>query len=304
MAYSSVSLREKLTQVQLQLGMQATKLMQEVETRWNSTYLMLQRLVELREPVGAALAGLHTDIPFFTDIVVACLSLFSPFYHATTELSAEEHVSASKVIPLLKMLEKALQEEDTKSAPTVAVEIGEQLIRQLREKLHMLQSMSILSLATLLDPRFKLIAFFSNTKAAEAVKRLTSECATVIRRNTEENAHEIPQASTSQEFTGGSRLWQRLDTSVMEAKRTQNVSADATVEVQRYLSEANMSRLENPLEYWANHRSLYPNLYKLALIYLCTPASSVPCERVFSKAGDWRLLVNCRMKFKLKFEGV
>ncbi|XP_032428200.1 zinc finger BED domain-containing protein 1-like [Xiphophorus hellerii] len=258
MAYSSVSLKEKLTQVQLQLGMQATKLMQEVETRWNSTYLMLQRLVELREPVGAALAGLHTDIPFFTasefDIVVACLSLLSPFYDATTELSAEEHMSASKVIPLLKMIEKALQEEDTKSAPAVAVEIGEQLIRQLREKLHMLQSMSILSLATLLDPRFKLIAFFSNTKAAEAVKRLTSECATVIRRNTEENTHEIPQASTSQEFTGGSRLWQRLDTSVMEAKRTQNVSADATVEVQRYLSEANISRLENPLEYWANHR--------------------------------------------------
>ncbi|XP_032421790.1 zinc finger BED domain-containing protein 1-like [Xiphophorus hellerii] len=181
---SSTTAKEKLTQVQLQLGMQATKLMQEVETRWNSTYLMLQRLVELREPVGAALAGLHTDIPFFTasefDIVVACLSLLSPFYDATTELSAEEHVSASKVIPLLKMIEKALQEEDTKSAPAVAVEIGEQLIRQLREKLHMLQSMSILSLATLLDPRFKLIAFFSNTKAAEAVKRLTSECAAVI----------------------------------------------------------------------------------------------------------------------------
>uniref|UniRef100_A0A3B5QKN7 HAT C-terminal dimerisation domain-containing protein n=1 Tax=Xiphophorus maculatus TaxID=8083 RepID=A0A3B5QKN7_XIPMA len=227
-------------------------LLSEVETRWNSTYLMLQHLVELREPVGAALAGLHTDIPFFTasefDIVVAWLSLLSPFYDATTELSAEEHVL---VIPLLKMIEKALQEEDTKSAPAVAVEIGEQHIRQLREKLHMLQSMNILSLATLLDPRFKLIAFFSNTKAAEAVK-----------------------------------LWQRLDTSVMEAKRNQNVSADATVEVQRYLSEANISSLENPLEYWANHRSLYPNLYKLALIYLCTPASSVPCERVFSKAGE------------------
>ncbi|XP_035986162.1 zinc finger BED domain-containing protein 4-like [Fundulus heteroclitus] len=242
---------------------------------------------------GASRSGLHTDIPFFTasefDIVVVCLSLLSPFYDATTELSAEEHVSASKVTPLLKMIEKALQEEETKWAPAVAVEIGEQLIRQLREKLHMLQSMSILSLATLLDPRFKLIAFFSNTKAAEAVKCLTSECATVIRRNLEENTHETPQASTSQEFTGGSRLWQRLDTSVMEAKRTQNVSADATVEVQHYLSEANISRLENPLEYWANHRSLYPNLYKLALIYLCTQASSVPCERVFSKINEIKL---------------
>ncbi|XP_035989501.1 zinc finger BED domain-containing protein 1 [Fundulus heteroclitus] len=47
---SSTTAKEKLTQVQHQLGMQATKLMQEVETRWNSTYLMLHRLVELREP--------------------------------------------------------------------------------------------------------------------------------------------------------------------------------------------------------------------------------------------------------------
>lgn len=35
MAYSSVSLKEKLTQVQLHLGMAKRKLMQEAKTRWN-----------------------------------------------------------------------------------------------------------------------------------------------------------------------------------------------------------------------------------------------------------------------------
>lgn len=156
MAYSSVSLKEKLTQVQLHLGMAKKKLMQEVETRWNSTYLMLQRLVELREPVGAALAGLQHDTPMITsdefNIVGGCLSLPSSFYDATVELSAEENVSASKVIPLMKMLEQNLQEEIAKPTPAVALEMGDQLIRQLREKLYTLQSMSIMSLATLLDP--------------------------------------------------------------------------------------------------------------------------------------------------------
>ena len=43
----------------------------------------------------------------------------------------------------------------------------------------------------------------------------------------------------------------------------------------------------NPqLEYWERQKQVYPNLYKLAVAFLCTPASSVPCERVFSKAGE------------------
>ncbi|KAK9515884.1 hypothetical protein VZT92_026486 [Zoarces viviparus] len=115
------------------------------------------------------------------------------------------------------MLEHTLQEEITKPAPAAALEMGDQLIRQLREKLNTLQSMSIMSLATLLDPRFKVIGFLSQTKATEAIKRLTSECATIIR--SKQSTEEIPQASTSHDVTGGSKLWHRLDTSVMEARR-------------------------------------------------------------------------------------
>lgn len=209
MTYSSVSLKEKLTQVQLHLGMPTMKLLQEVDTRWNSTYVMLQRLVEQREPVGAALAGLQHDIPMMTseefNIVGGCLSLLSPFFDATVELSAEENVSASKVVRLMKMLEQNLQEEMAKPAPTVAIQLGDLLIKQLREKLHMLQSMSIMSLATLLDPRFKVIGFFSPTKANEAIKRLTSEVAGIIK--SQQNILETPQASTSHNVPGGNNLF-------------------------------------------------------------------------------------------------
>lgn len=87
-------------------------------------------------------------------------------------------------------------------------------------------------------------------------------------------------------FLLGSKLWRHFDTSVVEARKTQNITADATVEVQRYLAEPNIERMENPLSYWERQKRLYPNLYKLALSFLSTPASSVPCERVFSKAGE------------------
>lgn len=79
------------------------------------------------------------------------------------------------------MLEQMLQEDITNTAAAVAREMGDHVIRRLRERLHTLHSMSIRSLATLLDPRFKAIGFFSSTKATDAIKRLTSECAAIIR---------------------------------------------------------------------------------------------------------------------------
>ncbi|KAK1878227.1 Zinc finger BED domain containing protein 1 [Dissostichus eleginoides] len=78
---SSTLAKEKLVSVQRQLGRPTLKLLQEVETRWNSTYHMLQRLVDLREPVGAALASLNTEITTLTSAefttISGCLSLLS-----------------------------------------------------------------------------------------------------------------------------------------------------------------------------------------------------------------------------------
>lgn len=77
-----------------------------------------------------------------------------------------------------------------------------------------------------------------------------------------------------------------LDSMVDHSRMSSSATADATIEVDWYLSEVNLTRSEDPLVYWAQHKHLYPHLYQLALTFLCSPASSVPCERIFSKAGE------------------
>ena len=131
--------------------------------------------------------------------------------------------------------------------------MAETLRRQLREKLYTLQSMTIMLLATLLNPRFKKIGFFRPNKAADAEKRLTCKCTAVIRNRESSSSSSSLSSEASKSVTQGngyilivllylvtysllsvlgSKLWYRLDTTVLQT-RTKNVTADTTVEVKR-----------------------------------------------------------------------
>ncbi|XP_038124278.1 E3 SUMO-protein ligase ZBED1-like isoform X2 [Cyprinodon tularosa] len=289
---TSTTAKEKLAQVQLQMGGPVKKLINEVSTRWNSTYLMLERMAEQKESVLVSLASLKSDIPQLTTndykIIEETLRVLAPFNQATVELSEEKRVSGSKVIPMLKMLHLSLQRNALNVTTETAINLVENLKRRLLETLCNLESLSVMTMPTLLDPRFKTMAFLSASKANDAVKRLKSECAAVM-RNAIPTQMEDAQAGPSTQPSDSNpddNLWHQLDIEVKESKANSNVTTDAIIEVQRYISEENTPRSQDPLQYWKSQRLNYPTLYKLAMTFLCTPSSSVPCERVFSKAGE------------------
>ena len=71
-----------------------------------------------------------------------------------------------------------------------------------------------------------------------------------------------------------------------DTRKVQSVTASATIEVQWYLADAYLDRVEDPLVYWARNAGVFPHLYKLAMVHLAIPATSVLCEQIFSKAGQ------------------
>lgn len=178
---SSTLAKEKLSQVQQQMQKPILKLINEVPTRWNSTYQMLSRIASQKEPVWVSLASLKTPLPALTgeehDIIAEVLIVLAPFNAATVELSEEKRVSGSKIIPMMKMLHHTMQ----KCAPSLKTSVGKKLRHELdkrvTETLNNFESSSHLSLATLLDPRFKALGFLNGTKINDAVKKLKSECA-------------------------------------------------------------------------------------------------------------------------------
>ncbi|XP_051244075.1 zinc finger BED domain-containing protein 4-like [Dicentrarchus labrax] len=285
---TSTTAREKLKEVQEQMNRPVMKLIQEVDTHWNSTFLMLQRLFKERQSVGAALATLKTDVrPLSSETASACLQLLGPFYQATVELSEEKRVSGSKVIPMIKMLMLYLYDTVGNISHNTAKQLGQNLVSVMLNKFDTTENQTALNLSTLLDPRFKTLGFYNQVQAQSSVKRLTAQCSQVIRDTpTEEQPSTSDQpANVGNPPSTDINLWATLDRDASEARRARNATADATVEVQRYMVDPPLERSEDPLDYWSKHRNVYPHLYILAKQFLRTPASSVPCERVFSKCG-------------------
>ncbi|XP_023811126.1 zinc finger BED domain-containing protein 4-like isoform X1 [Oryzias latipes] len=287
---SSTTAKEKLSEMQRQLARPEHKLIQEVETRWNSTFNMLERLFKEREPLGAALATLHTDLPPLTSedyqAIHHCLSILSPFQEARVEFSTEKRVSASKVIPMVKMLKHYISSRCGQITHPLGEKLATNLKNNLHERFSALEKVTALSMATLSDPRFKELGFCSQGSAHTAIERLTKECAATMQALLPEAQPQSPprEGPSSQQEDGG--LWALLDRHVGVQQQVTSTTASATVEVQRYLKEPHIPRTQDPLRYWVTHKVLYPHLYKLAMKFLCTPASSVPCERIFSKAGE------------------
>ncbi|KDR08537.1 hypothetical protein L798_01791, partial [Zootermopsis nevadensis] len=59
----------------------------------------------------------------------------------------------------------------------------------------------------------------------------------------------------------------------------------AIVDLNRYLEEVFLPRNVDPLQWWKAHQFNYPHLSMVVREIFCAFGSSVPCERVFSKAG-------------------
>ncbi|UYV72018.1 hypothetical protein LAZ67_9001565 [Cordylochernes scorpioides] len=83
-----------------------------------------------------------------------------------------------------------------------------------------------------------------------------------------------------------SSIWEDFDAAVNQFTAAQDPKANATIQVDKYLAEPIIDRRMDPLVWWHERKTIFPDLFLLMQKRLCIPATSVPCERLFSKAGN------------------
>lgn len=228
-----------------------------------------------------------TDIPEMVSVSeLNCLkemcALLRPFEQLTRELSTEKTVMSSKVIPLIVCTKNEL----IKQGPiiTIAIQLKIKLIEELDFRCGAYEQGPILPICTILDPRFKDMHFMNpliNARVQEnIIKMMDNDYDEMINPTVPEETVNPPSNHNQYDLWG---LHKTLEQKQSDTRLTHNNSRG---ELNQYLHRNVIKLNEDPLVEWENTKVIYPKLYKLAMKYLLIPATSVPSERLFSKAGE------------------
>ena len=155
------------------------------------------------------------------------------------------YVSCSVVLPALCHLHHTMEVSDEDTAYMVKFKTA--FGKDLSQRIATLNH-EWLKMATVLDPRFKDLKCLGRVKRKEAKK----SCLVFSSLSSDSDSDD-------------------------EVRCTRAVSL--------YRAEPTINETDCPLQWWSSRAGTHPQLSVLARKYLTSPATSVPCERLFSLAG-------------------
>ena len=326
---NSSQLMERLLDFQAREKVQRPKkTMQDVKTRWWSTYSMINRLLMLKPYITYLCIQSDVDVENLNDAQWKLLGdiviILEPFMLAQKLLEGEAYVTLSLVVPIIEGLRKNLVRAASNTDNTAYVQsmlcvlttsltaewgTGEtdtqfDMQKTLAPKKRMQGYRKLHMLAALLDPRTKKLMTFglqdrrkikeelSNIALVEAKKRVSVPVAVPV-PDAVENAPIIVDKYRDL-FTD--TLPDNRHVVIADTVQYLNTDCEIAVhlEMMSYEREGVLERLtvidgkevhNNPLNWWKLKESKYPILSSIARRILCVPASSAPCERLFSYAG-------------------
>ena len=272
------------------------KLVSNVPTRWSSTFLMLDRLIDVKGPLGMALEQLEWDNLAHSEwkTIESIHRLLKPFAQYTALTSAEESTTLPSVLPILMELQLHLRE--MVQVPEIAL-VATTLQSELKHRFRKYTDPGdecyepLYVVATILDPRYKPLINAVQMKAGK------DELLRMLKAN---NGQSDSQSSTQssparlQEEEGPVKKRQRFSylSKVIEDKLRQGKEKAAKQppgeqELERYMeSMPSLGDDDDPLAFWVEQKDFYPLLSALAVDIMSIPGSSAPVERIFSTAGE------------------
>ncbi|CAJ0845973.1 1412_t:CDS:2, partial [Entrophospora sp. SA101] len=301
----------------------------EVKTRWNSSFLSWQRLLKLRTAIEWLSSTLHLleDAGAKEDsrklnnyklneneweLLEGLVMLFKPFDELTTYFSGIKYTTLSVVNPSIETLKFEFADgdlldshelnkifndnetenlgfdedeissddessgDDSRNIKQLKAPSSQQIISKVKGIIYSSlwnywsDSEKIGLMATLLDPRLKLMEVWSNETREEAIKELRTEFNTwQIKVANDDSLEEIPSSSTPS----------FMKKVFCHSQRKVNHE----IEIDNYLNEmitpTQPERID-VYQWWNNNRNSFPILSRIARKYLSIPTTSIPWIKI------------------------
>ncbi|CAI6371608.1 unnamed protein product [Macrosiphum euphorbiae] len=146
--------------MQEQLGLTPPLMViQDVVTRWNSTYEMFQCIHDLKVPLSSVLVECNYNVYLTNEdwyIISKSCEILKYFKEITLEISSEKSVSISKSVVFSRALLKHCTYLDTQFYDSQQLTgMISKLKQQVEQRFGPLEKIQLYAEATILDPRFK-----------------------------------------------------------------------------------------------------------------------------------------------------
>lgn len=214
-----------------------------------------------------------------------------PVSEFTDILSGENYVTASSLLPVLRLIkEDTLAPSDDDSQLTANLKAGIMSILDEKYKALPEASQQLMRKTTFLDPRYK-GDYDSNV---EEIKKMIEEEAVILGRKAQsvhsmreegeqnEEADIVVDPQPKRKKTLASLLKRKADTVTVNLTIPEMVVS----EISTYAQESPIHAEQDSLAWWKENQSRFPLLAKVAKKYLCVCATSCASERVFSTMGN------------------
>ncbi|GES82755.1 zinc finger BED domain-containing protein RICESLEEPER 2-like [Rhizophagus clarus] len=257
------------------------KPIQDVPTRWNSTYDMIERALKLKEAFTFTAASdkdlkdcvITDDNWNQLELIKGFLELFK---ETTVMMSSSKYSTLSATIPLYNELITHTEEYLESEEPAISNDFLKKVVgdcnRKLLEYYNKINNACLI--ATILDPRFKMSYYEQNKWENELINDVRNKFLDVYN-----NLYSSSKPQSLNPDDHKNSLSQRLF-------KHQHVNNEID-EFQLYNLLPVSPPDTDPLEFWKINESQYPRLANMVRDYLASiPSTSVPSEQCFS-AGKY-----------------
>lgn len=253
---------------------------------------MLERFILLAETVGSILLKIPSSPIMLTaaELLLAkeILEVLQPVEQVTKELCKKKYVTISKMIPMIYCLKKKIESFCMCLQTPTTQTLLSRLQSQITKRFGSITANRIIAVSTILDPRFKRLHFQQNEliACAQSVNYIARCMKDIDQSNMSDDDAMITEANV-ENYEMPDNLWTYHEDLVKGQILTEDENQDEMpTDLRHYLYQPLIKLQNNPMLYWSKYNVVYPILSKVAKMYLPVVATSVPCERLFSRTGN------------------